>query len=164
MSESAPVQAPPPDLALLDPVIARHRGGGQAALLPVLREAQAIYGYLPRPVVEVVSEELRVPVSNIYGVISFYDQFRVHGLARHRIKLCRGTSCTLAGAHTVRQAVQRSLGLSPGERSADGRFLVEETFCLGHCSDAPNALIDGECFDRLTPQRATKLLERLKSE
>ncbi len=128
------------DLTLLEPVLARYHGRSRTALLPLLHEAQDIYGWLPREVQEAVSRTLRVPLADVHGVVEFYTMFYNEPTARQVVRLCGDVACTLHGAQAVAEAVEAKLGLKPGETSADGRITYERVPCLGMCEHAPNGL------------------------
>jgi NADH:ubiquinone oxidoreductase subunit E len=159
MPESAPVQAPPPDLALLDPVIARHRGGGQAALLPALQETQAVYGYLPREALTALSDRLRIPLSRLYGVITFYSQFSLIPRGRHTIKCCQGTACHVRASKGVLAALREELGVEEGQTTPDLKFTLEAVRCLGACFFAPVIMVDNRYFSQMTPDRVRAVLK-----
>ncbi|MBK8933153.1 MAG: NAD(P)H-dependent oxidoreductase subunit E [Chloroflexi bacterium] len=128
------------DLTLLESVLVRYHGRSRSALLPLLHEAQAIYGWLPREVQEAVSRTLRVPLADVHGVVEFYAMFYNEPTARRVVRVCEDIACTLRGADAVAQAIEAELGLQPGETSADGRVTYERVPCLGMCEHAPNGL------------------------
>lgn len=139
------------DLTLLDPILARYNGRSRTALLPLLHEAQALYGWLPREVQEAVSRTLRVPLADVHGVIEFYTMFYNQPTARQVIRLCGDMACSLHGADEVAAAIQARLGLKHGETSADGRYTFERVPCLGMCEHAPNGLNGDRPAGDLTP-------------
>ncbi len=128
------------DLTLLDPILARYHGRKRDALLPMLHDTQAIYGWLPRPALEAISHTLRVPLSDIHGVVEFYSMFYNEPMARHVVRVCEDPACHVAGGAAVQQAIEAKLGLHSGEMSADGRIAYEHVPCLGMCEHAPCAL------------------------
>jgi NADH-quinone oxidoreductase subunit F len=128
------------DLAPLTDILERYRGRGRDALLPLLHEAQAINGWLPREVQSAISRTLQIPLADIHGVIEFYTMFYNRPTARQVIRVCESTSCHLAGATAVIRAIESKLGLKPGETSDDGRLTYELVPCLGMCEHGPNAL------------------------
>jgi NADH-quinone oxidoreductase subunit F len=125
---------------LFDAILARYRGRGREALLPLLHEAQAIHGWLPREVLVAVGETLHVPLSDIHGVVEFYSMFYNEPTARRVIRICFDPACHMAGGPSVARAIEERLGLRPGETSADGAITLETVPCLGMCEHAPNAL------------------------
>lgn len=142
---------------IVDDVADSHsakRGG----LIPVLQDVQARIGYLPTDVMERIAERVGVPAAQVFGVASFYSQFRLKPVGRHIIKVCHGTACHVQGAGAITDAICGELGVSEGETTPDGKFTVESVACLGCCSLAPVIMIDEDTFGRLTPDRARKVV------
>ncbi len=139
------------DLTALEPILIRYRGRGREALLPLLHEAQAVHGWLPREVLQAIGETLRVPLSDIHGVVEFYSMFYNEPTARRVIRVCNDPACHMAGSPAVRLAIEERLGLRPGETSADGAITYETVPCLGMCEHAPNALNGDRPAGDLTP-------------
>jgi NADH:ubiquinone oxidoreductase subunit E len=129
-----------------------------ADLIPVLQRAQAHYGYLPEVLVTEIARLTGVPASRVYGVITFYAQFSTVPKGRHTICVCQGTACHVRGAHDVLRAVEKEVGVQPGETSADLKFSLETVACLGACSFAPVMTIDGQYFAKLKASRAPALI------
>lgn len=132
--------------------------GQQGALIPVLQAAQDIYGYLPREVLEMIAEELKLPISQIYGVVTFYAQFKLTPQGRHIIRVCQGTACYVRGVAGIMDELQDQLGISDGETTEDLRFTMEYVACLGACSLAPVLTIDDDTHGRLTKNDIVKIL------
>ena len=128
------------DLSFLDPILEKYRNRKRDALLPMLHEVQAVYGWLPREVQEAVGDTLRVPLADIHGVIEFYTMFYNEPTAQRVIRVCQDSACYLAGARAVSTAIEKRLGLKDGETSNDGRISYEQVPCLGMCEHAPNGL------------------------
>ena len=128
------------DLTQLDPLLAKYQGRRRDALLPILHEAQAIYGWLPREVQEAIGKTLRVPLADIHGVIEFYTMFYNEPMGKKVIRVCEDMACQLAGCGAVHEAIEQKLGLTHGETSADGKIAYERVPCLGMCEHSPNAL------------------------
>ncbi|CUS03990.2 putative NADH:ubiquinone oxidoreductase [Candidatus Promineifilum breve] len=139
------------DMSALEPLLAHYRGRGREALLPLLHDAQAIYGWLPREVLEAIGATLRVPLADIHGVVEFYSMFYNKPTARRVIRVCFDPACHMAGSPAVRLAIEERLGLRPGETSADGSISYETVPCLGMCEHAPNALNGDRPAGNLTP-------------
>ncbi len=139
------------DMSALEPLLAHYRGRGREALLPLLHEAQSVYGWLPREVLEAIGATLRVPLADIHGVVEFYSMFYNEPTARRVIRVCYDPACHLAGSPAVRLAIEARLGLRPGETSADGSISYETVPCLGMCEHAPNALNGDRPAGDLTP-------------
>ncbi|NJN53513.1 MAG: NAD(P)H-dependent oxidoreductase subunit E [Anaerolineae bacterium] len=121
-------------------LLTSYHGRRRDALLPLLHEAQALYGWLPREVQEAVSKTLRVPLADIHGVIEFYTMFYNQPMARTVVRVCEDVACQLAGCEAIHSAIAQKLGLQPGQVSADGAIAYERVPCLGMCEHAPNAL------------------------
>lgn len=141
----------PIDLTLLEPVLTRYHGRRRDALLPLLHEAQAVYGWLPAEIQTAVSKTLRVPLADIHGVIEFYTMFYNQPMAKRVIRVCEDVVCQLAGCEAVHQAISNKLGLQAGEISPDGAVAYERVPCLGMCEHAPNALNGEQPAGDLTP-------------
>lgn len=144
-------------------VIERHKEqpGG---LMPVLQEAQAIYGYLPIEVQKMVAEGMNVPLSEVYGVATFYSQFSLTPKGEHRISVCLGTACYVKGADKILTAIEEKLGIKSGECTPDGLFSIESCRCLGACGLAPVMTVDGEVYGKCTPESAIKIIESYRNK
>lgn len=129
------------------------------SLIPVLQEAQEALGYLSSETMESIARGLKIPVSQVYGVATFYTQFRLKPVGRHLIRVCHGTACHVAGATAITEALEQSLGVKDGETTADRKFTLESVACLGCCSLAPVMMIDGETYGRLTKESAARALQ-----
>jgi NADH:ubiquinone oxidoreductase subunit E len=147
------------DLSKMDELL-NHYGGERGALIPVLQEAQNIYGYLPEEVLRRISRKLNVPLSKIYGVITFYAQFYLTPRGKHVIKSCQGTACHVRGAKGVLESLTRELKVEPGGTTADLRFSLETVACVGTCFLAPVIMIDEDYYGKLTPKRAVDALKK----
>jgi NADH-quinone oxidoreductase subunit F len=151
------------DLTLLEPILVRYNGrsakeNARSQLLPLLHEAQNLYGWLPRDVQQVISRTLRVPEADIHGVIEFYTMFYNEPTAKRVVRICEGSSCHLQGSEAVMAAIETELGLQPGETSTDGTITYEHVPCLGMCEHGPNALDGIQTAGRLTPDTVTDFL------
>jgi len=128
--------------------------GEHSQLIPLLQKLQEAYGYLPRDVIERLSERTGIFVSQIMGVVTFYAQFRLEPIGKHIVKICFGTACHVIGAENIADAICRELGIKLGETTEDRMFTVESVACLGCCSLAPVIMINDETHGRLTPDTA----------
>ena len=149
-------------LAVIDAVILKqnvHPG----AMIAILQEIQEIYGYVPRPAILRVAEVTHVPAADIFGIVTFYAQFRLQPQGRHIIKVCHGTACHLNGAEKIADSVCKCVGAKEGETSPDGQYTVEKVACLGCCSLAPTVMIDDETFGRLTPDNVVTTIKEFES-
>lgn len=134
----------------------REAGG----LIPILQEVQKIYGYLPEGILTYVSERSRVPLSKIYGIVTFYAQFSLVPRGRNTIKICLGTACHVKGAKRVLAKLEEALGIKVGGTSSDSKFTLEIVRCLGTCFLAPVMMINRDYFGKLTPDKVGKILEQ----
>jgi len=150
-------QAAGEDLKKVDEIIARH-GSGSGALIPVLQKVQDALGWLPKEALDRIAAGLHVPASNVYGVATFYAQFRLKPVGKYIIKVCHGTACHVAGAQKITEAFERELGVKDGETTADRMFTLESVACLGCCSLAPVAMVQKEAHGRLSADRVTKVV------
>lgn len=147
------------DFQELAPIIAKYRGK-PGNLIPVLHEVQKKVGYLPLEVQQYVARELNVPLSKIYGVVTFYSFFSTTPKGKHTIGVCLGTACYVKGADKVLAKVKEELGIDVGGTSADGRFSLALTRCVGACSMAPVLMIDDKVYGQLTPEQIPEILAK----
>jgi NADH-quinone oxidoreductase E subunit len=143
----------------IEEILSRHGNAGRDALIPILQEVQDACGYLSRESVRRIGEFLSLPSSKIYGVATFYNQFRFEALGKYHIQVCRGTACHVKGSAGVLEALQRELGIEPGQTSRDGKFSLEVVACIGACGLAPVISVNGEFHAGLTPEKVTKIVE-----
>jgi len=149
---------PPEELAKLDEIIDRY-GGRAGYLIPALKEAQDLFGYLPMEVQRTLAEGLHIPASHIYGVVTFYSFFTITPRGRHTIRLCLGTACYVKGSKEMLEKIVREVGINVGETSEDGRFTLEAVRCLGACGLAPVMLIGEDTHGNIHPPDTVKILE-----
>ena len=132
-------------------------------LIGILQDVQDEFGYLPPVALGELARRLRIPLSRIWGVVSFYAQFYTEPRGRHTIRCCRGTACHVKGAGRILGAVQRELGIDEDEMTPDGLFQLETVACLGTCFLAPAMMIDGQYYGRLTPRRVQTILNSYRT-
>jgi len=149
------------DLAPLYGVLDEYKTQ-HGAVIPVLQKAQEIYGWLPKEVLEVVAREMKVPLSQIYGVVTFYSQFYLSRRGRHVCRQCDGTACHVKGAARIIDSVQNTLGIKAGETTPDYRVTFEVVYCLGSCGLAPVAMVDDKVVGHLVPESMVKLVNELE--
>jgi NADH-quinone oxidoreductase E subunit len=128
----------------LNSVLARYPNASRDALIPILQDVQQELGYLSRDAVVQIGEHLRLPASKIYGVATFYNQFRFQPQGRNHIQVCRGTACHVKGSAAILDAIKRDLKIEPGQTTRDGLFSLEVVACIGACGLAPVICINGE--------------------
>ena len=143
----------------LQSVIDRLKGT-PGALMPIMQQAQDIFGYLPEEVQRHIAEQLDIPAGDVYGVATFYAQFNLEPQGKHTISLCLGTACYVKGAQKVLEAVEKELGILAGKTTPDGRFTFNATRCLGACGLAPVMMIGNEVYGRLTPEQVPGILAK----
>jgi NADH-quinone oxidoreductase subunit E len=143
----------------IDEIIDKHRGK-PGSLIHVLMAIQHENRWLPRSVLRKVAEALDVPFSRVMQVVTVYKTFSLTPKGRHEVHVCTGISCHLRGAPRLLEAVQRLIGIKPGETDAESRFSLEVGSCLGSCSLAPEIIVDGKHHGRMTPDKAEQVLKR----
>ena len=121
----------------------------QGALIPTLHEVQEFYGYLPIEVQKIISEELNIPLAEIYGVATFYSQFSLNPKGKVAISVCLGTACYVKGAQQIIDKFSELLGIAPGGTTADGMFTLDALRCIGACGIAPAVTINGKVYPKL---------------
>jgi NADH-quinone oxidoreductase subunit E len=149
------------DLKLLDSLIEKYKGK-KGSLIPLLQGAQSIYGYIPTAAFEKISEETGISLSDMYGVATFYAQFRLKPAGKHIIKVCHGTACHVQNADAITDAIKEALGVTDGETTPDRLFTLESVACLGCCSLAPVMMIGEETYGKLTGASAVKVIKDIK--
>jgi NADH-quinone oxidoreductase subunit E len=145
-------------------ILARHPGAGRDQLIPILQEVQENQGYLSREAFIEVGRHLDLPASKVYGVATFYNQFRFQPLGRFHIQICRGTACHVKGSFSVMESLKRTLGVEPGQTARDGLFSLEVVACLGACGLAPLVCINGEFHGCVTSESLNKIVARLRKQ
>jgi len=148
-------------LQQLDEIIAKYRGK-PGALIPVLHQAQMLYGYLPKEVQIRVAEGLNIPLSEVYGVITFYSLFTLKPRGKHTIGVCMGTACYVKGAPGVLEALQNELGIGANDTTDDGLFSLVITRCVGACGLAPVMTIGDDVYGRLTADKIPEIIAKYK--
>lgn len=135
-----------------------------SVLIPMLQDIQDILGYLPEDEMQKVAHFTRVPVSRIFGVATFYNQFRLQPLGKHLIRVCRGTACHVKGSLDILTTLENELNIKAGETTRDLMFTLETVACIGACSIAPVISIDDEYYGHLTVKKLQKILASYKNE
>jgi len=136
----------------------------KGALIPLLQRVQSELGYISQDAVVAISEALEISESEVYGVATFYSEFRLFEPGEHQVKVCLGTSCYLKGGRELLELLSRSLGIPPGRTTPDGRFSLETVACLGCCSRSPVMAVDGVVYGNLTLAGAEAILADLDSQ
>jgi NADH-quinone oxidoreductase subunit E len=136
----------------------REWKGVNGNVIPLLQRTQTIYGYLPQEAMRAIAAATGKTAAEIYGVATFYAQFRFTPMGKHVMKICHGTACHVQGADSLDTVTEQKLGVAPGNTTKDGEFTVERVACLGCCSLAPVVMIDGEVYGRLTGDKLGKIV------
>ncbi len=147
------------DLEAADTLIEKYRGRRESTIA-LLQDVQSEYGYLPREVLDRISEKLALPKTQLYGLATFYKAFSLKPRGRHLVMVCTGTTCHVRGAPKLLETLERELDCRCGETTEDGRFTIEKVNCVGACSRAPLMVIDGNPHGPLTPAKVKKILKQ----
>ena len=148
------------DVSAAKRIASRHRTEGNS-LVTVLQDVQTEYGYLPREVLEVVAEEMQVPLSQAYGLATFYTSFSLQPRGKHHVCVCMGTACHVRGAANVLAKLERDLGIKTGQTSADLKYSLESVNCLGACAAGPIVVVNGIQHGKVTSQKLDNILDEL---
>ena len=160
---SVPFKGTKEQEAQLMQVIADHKEQ-PGALMPVLQQAQEIYGYLPLEVQEMISLGLDIPLEEVYGVVTFYSQFSLKPKGKYRVSVCLGTACYVKGSDKILAEVEKELGIKCGECTEDGMFSIDSCRCVGACGLAPVLMINEEVHGKLTPEMVKGILDGYRKE
>lgn len=131
-------------------------------LIPLLQEVQDRYSFLSPDAVRQVAEHLELSENDVYGVATFYAQFRFTPPGLHHVRVCQGTACHVRGSGMIMEAISRTTGIEPGQTSADGKYSLERVACFGSCALAPVVVLDDKVYGRMTAARTQKLIEGKK--
>ena len=131
----------------------------KGALMPVMHEAQEIFGYLPVEVQTVIADKLNIPLAEVYGVATFYSQFSLNPKGKHQISVCLGTACYVKGSDKILEVLERELKIKCGECTPDGKFSIDSCRCVGACGLAPVMIIDGEVYGKLKDGDVEEILK-----
>ena len=132
-------------------------------LMPIMQKAQELFGYLSMDAMTLIADELDIPVSKIYGVATFYAQFSLTPKGDNIIQVCTGTACYVKGAQAVLDEVIHQLGIHSGETTADGKFTIQDTRCLGCCGLAPVMTVNEDVYGRMVPGQVKGILDKYRA-
>jgi bidirectional [NiFe] hydrogenase diaphorase subunit len=159
MAPIAPASpSPTAEIKKSDPRIKRilavmnAQGKRPDSLIQVLHATQELFGYLPKPIIEFIAKELRIPASRVYGVVTFYHFFSLKPQGEHSCVVCMGTACYVKGAHLLVEELEKEFGVKPGEVTKDNKLGVQIARCIGSCGMAPAVVVDGEVLARVKPE------------
>ncbi|PIE53281.1 NADH-quinone oxidoreductase subunit NuoE [Candidatus Fermentibacteria bacterium] len=148
----------------VDEILNNYEGAGRDKLIPVLQKVQEAEGYLSRPAVERIGKVLGLPASKIFGVATFYNQFRFEPMGQFHIQVCRGTACHVKGSASVLDALVNELGVKPGSTTRDGKFSIEVVACIGACGLAPVISVNGEFHARVESDQVPALIKSYREK
>lgn len=151
---------PDVDLDLMDPLIRKYKNK-QGNLIPLLQATQDLYGYIPLAAFGKLSDETGLEISQMYGVATFYAQFRLVPAGKHMVKMCHGTACHVQSVTAITDEILDHLQIKDGETTPDGLFTVETVACLGCCSLAPVMMIGEETYGKLNPRQAVRIIREI---
>ena len=151
------------NLALVEPVLEKY-GSQKGAIIPILQKVQGLYGFLPRPVIDLISRRLKIPLSKIYGVATFYSQFYLERRGKHVLKICDGTACHVKGTPALISMIRNEYGLKPGETTPDYELTMEVVYCLGSCALAPVAVLDERVVGNLRQDQLSQVVKNRINE
>jgi NADH:ubiquinone oxidoreductase subunit E len=137
--------------------------GTPGPLIQVLHKVQGTLGYLPGDALEYVARELGIPPSEVHGVATFYNFFRLDPAGEHTVTVCLGTACYVKGGREILKRLQRELGVEEGRTTEDGLFTLDTARCFGACGLAPVITVDGEAYGRLSPTKALSIIEKYRT-
>ena len=146
------------------PLLREFGGAKRDSLIPILQKAQEVHGYLSEEAIAEIGRHLKLPASKVYGVATFYNQFRFAPKGKYHIMLCRGTACHVKGSIKLLDAVTRTLKLQAGQTTRDGMFSLEVVACMGACGLAPAMSINCEMHAKVTPKKVGKIIEECRSK
>ena len=149
------------NLKKLDNILDGYKAD-RTSLIPVLQEAQEAYGYLSPEVIKEVSLRLKVPLSRIYGVVTFYAQFRLSQRGKNLIRVCEGTACHVRGGAGIKKKIEGLLNIKDGETTTDYKFTLETVACLGSCAFSPVMVVNKQYYGKLTSNDVEDILKRYK--
>jgi NADH-quinone oxidoreductase subunit E len=151
-------------VADIEPILKRYPDAKRDALIPILQDIQESLGYLSREAVIQVGRHLGLSASKVYGVATFYNQFRFQAPGEHHVQVCRGTACHVKSSLAVLEAVQRALNIEPGQTTRDGLFSLEVVACLGVCGLSPVMTVEETVYAGVTPESVKKILKSYRKE
>jgi NADH-quinone oxidoreductase subunit E len=159
--EKEVVQQDVVDLSLIDDLIVKYKDK-KGAVIPLLQGTQNLFGYIPQVAFEKISKETGLEISDMYGVATFYAQFRLNPVGKHIIKVCHGTACHVQNASKITESLQEALKVEDGGTTEDRLFTLESVACLGCCSLAPVMMIGDNTYGKLTGAEAVKIVKNIK--
>lgn len=148
----------------MEKLFEKYKNAGRESLIPLLQEVQEQEGFLSEESITMVGRHLKLPASKIYGVATFYNQFRFQPKGRYHVQICRGTACHVLGSATVLEELEKALKVKAGETTRDGLFSIEVVACIGACGLAPVISVNGEFHAKMTGESIKELVEEYKAK
>ena len=155
------LEGPGVDLSLLDHLVEKYKGK-KGNMIPLLQGTQELFGFIPRAAFEKIAAETGLPLSDMYGVATFYAQFRLQPVGKNIIKVCHGTACHVQNAKEISESLEEALMIKDGETTEDRFYTLESVACLGCCSLAPVMMIGGQTYGKLTGNEAVKIVKNIR--
>jgi len=146
----------------VEEILAKHPNAQRDHLIPILQEVQQAQGYLSEEAIIKIGEALKLSANKIFGVATFYNQFRFTPIGKFHIMLCRGTACHVKESQTILTALEELLQIKDGQTTSDGLFSIETVACMGACGLAPVVSINGEFYAQLTPSKLSAIIKKLR--
>ena len=137
--------------------------GNEGELIPILQKVQQVFGYVPEFAIREIAKFLHIPEVTVFGVATFYAQFKLVPTGRNIVRVCRGTACYVRGGARILQEIENQLGIKPGETTPDLEYSVETVACIGACALSPAMVINDHVHGRLTPQKVKAILDSNRS-
>ena len=144
--------------------IVKKHGGDRSALIAVLQDIQEAFNYLPKQALKAAATAMNIPLSRVYEVATFYTAFSLKPRGEHVVKICMGTACHVRGASSIQDKFERTLGIKPGETTADGKFSLETVNCVGACALGPVVVINTEYHGQVTMAKVDKIVGKINKE
>jgi NADH-quinone oxidoreductase subunit E len=138
--------------------------GREDELIPILQQVQQVFGYLPEPAMKRIAKFLKLPESTVFGVGTFYAQFKLVPTARNIVRVCRGTACHVRGGARILREVEKHLGIKPGESTPDLECCLETVACIGACALAPTMVVNNGTYGRMTTRKVAEVLEQCRGK
>ncbi|MCX7862471.1 MAG: NADH-quinone oxidoreductase subunit NuoE [Bacteroidales bacterium] len=148
----------------IDEILEKYENIERDSLIPLLQEIQESQGYISEEAIVKTGKKLQIPTSKIYGVATFYNQFRFEPIGKYHIQVCRGTACHVLGSATVLQELESILKIKAGQTTRDGLFSIEVVACIGACGLAPVISINGEFFANVTSEKIREIINNYRSK
>ena len=136
----------------------------KGSVIPLLQAAQKIYSFVPKFIIKDIADITNIPSSRIYGIVTFYKQFRLKPVGKHIIRICEGTACHVNNAKSIIDTIKSKLNIKENETTKDGLFTLQSVACIGCCSLAPVIMIDNETYGMLTSDKVNKILDQYIEE